>query len=68
MQKSHVKAVTHATTINYQKEERPVNDEHEQHGAVDKNNRFVNLPSLPWLSEISGAVHLALSRYLGAST
>ena len=26
----------------------------------DRNNRFVNPPSLPWLSEISGAVHLAL--------
>ena len=26
----------------------------------NRNNRFVNLPSLPWLSEISGAVHLAL--------
>ena len=25
----------------------------------NRNNRFGNLPSLPWLSEISGAVHLA---------
>ena len=25
----------------------------------NQNNRFVNLPSLPWLSENSGAVHLA---------
>ena len=24
----------------------------------NRNNRFVNPPSLPWLSEISGAVHL----------
>ena len=37
---------------------------YEQHGAVDKNsrnNRFMNSPSLPRLSEISGAIHLALS-------
>ena len=27
----------------------------------NRNNRFANLPSLPWLSEISGAVHLAQS-------
>ena len=26
----------------------------------NQNNRFVNLPSLPWLSENSGAIHLAL--------
>ena len=26
----------------------------------NQNNRFVNPPSLPWLSEISGAVHLVL--------
>ena len=24
----------------------------------NQKNRFVNLPSLPWLSEISGAIHL----------
>ena len=27
---------------------------------VNRNNRFVNPPPLPWLSEISGALHLAL--------
>ena len=27
---------------------------------VNQSNRFVNPPPLPWLSEISGAVHLAL--------
>ena len=26
----------------------------------NRNNRFVNLPSLPWQPEISGAVHLVL--------
>ena len=27
---------------------------------VNQNNRFVNLQPLPWLFEISGAIHLAL--------
>ena len=27
---------------------------------VNQNSSFVNPPPLPWLSEISGAVHLAL--------
>ena len=27
----------------------------------NQNNRFVDLPSLPWLSKVSGAVHLVLS-------
>ena len=26
----------------------------------NQNNRFMNLPSLPWQPEISGAIHLAL--------
>ena len=25
----------------------------------NRNNRFINPPPLPWLSEISGAIHLA---------
>ena len=27
---------------------------------VNRNDRFVNPPPLPWLSEISGTIHLAL--------
>ena len=26
----------------------------------NQNNRFMNMPSLSWLSKISGAIHLAL--------
>ena len=27
---------------------------------VNRNNRFINLPPLPWMSEVSGTIHLAL--------
>ena len=32
----------------------------EQWTNVNRNNRFINPPLLPWMSEVSGAVHLAL--------
>ena len=53
-----------AATVNYpsRRTKKRMNDE--ANGIVQwiecNRNRFVNTPSLLWLSEISGAVHLAL--------
>ena len=32
---------------------------------VDRNNGFVNPPPLPWMSEVSIAVHLAILGLMG---
>ena len=55
-----------ATTINYpsRRTKKRMNDESKQHVQWierNRNNRFMNLLSLPELSEISGTVHLGLT-------